>query len=147
MKRAAVGGIRPRLLAAGAVLAAVLFIVGFKTLEARSSPPPATDPRAQIEWARHNRKPAMILFHSGMCEPCRKMDALVQMVRRDYQPTVTFIEVATNDEANWELVVAAEVRSIPTAVFLSASGEATVKAGLMTQAQLRAELARLASGG
>ena len=85
----------------------------------------------------------MILYHSTLCRPCRMMDALVQMVRRDYEPQVTFVDVITDQESNRDLVEVAQIHTIPTAVFLSAAGDSKVVAGLMTQQALRAELAAL----
>jgi len=91
-------------------------------------------------------QPAMILFHSTLCRPCRMMDALVQMVRRDYEPTVLFIDALTDDPANAEVIAWAKVGTIPASYFLSASGEGKRIAGLMKQADLRQELAALVAG-
>jgi len=136
-----------RLLGIAAVIGAALLIVGFKVLGSHSAPPPATDdPAAQIEWVESNKKPALIVYHSTNCVPCIKMEALVKAVRRDYEPKVTFIDVLTNVQANVDLWTDAGIRSIPTSDFLSASGEKNRVVGLMVEQDLRAELARLASG-
>ena len=137
-----------RVLGALIVVVAALVIVGFKVIGSRSATPPAAsdDPAAQIEWVERNKKPALIVYHSTNCVPCLKMEALVKTVRRDYEPKVTFIDVLTNVEANVDLWTDAGIRSIPTSDFLSASGEKNRVVGLMVEQDLRAELARLASG-
>ncbi|MBC7260468.1 MAG: thioredoxin family protein, partial [Chloroflexi bacterium] len=102
--------------------------------------PSKADPATQIEWVLRHKKPAMILFHSNLCRPCLMMEALVQMVRRDYEPTVVFIEVVIDDPANADLVRAARVGSIPASFFVDRSGQAKRVVGLMKQQDLRAEL-------
>jgi len=101
---------------------------------------------AQVDWVLRYRQPAMVLFYSHLCRPCVMMEALVQMVRRDYEPAVTFIAVASNQSANAALVRRMGVGTIPASFFLSAAGESKRVIGLMKQQELRAELARLAAG-
>nr|MBC7243778.1 hypothetical protein [Chloroflexota bacterium] len=107
--------------------------------------PSKADPATQIEWVLRHKKPAMILFHSNLCRPCLMMEALVQMVRRDYEPTVVFIEIVIDDPANADLVRAARIGSIPASLFVDRSGQVKRVVGLMKQQDLRAELARLMS--
>ncbi|MGQ9494298.1 MAG: thioredoxin family protein [Anaerolineae bacterium] len=107
--------------------------------------PTKSDPATQIEWVLRHKKPAMILFHSNLCRPCLMMEALVQMVRRDYEPTVVFIEVSIDDPANADLVRTARVGSIPASLFVDRSGQVKRVVGLMKQQDLRTELARLMS--
>jgi hypothetical protein len=136
-----------RVLGIAVVIGAALLIVGLKVVGGRSASPPATDdPAVQVEWVERNKKPALIVYHSTNCVPCIKMGALVQTVRGDYEPKVTFIDVLTNVEANVDLVTEAGIRSIPTSDFLSVSGETNRVVGLMTEQALRTELVRLASG-
>lgn len=114
---------------------------------ADSNEPFPTSARAQVEWVLRHHRPAMILFYSTYCRPCMMMDALVQMVKRDYQPQVVFIEVLYDDPANAELLRWAKVGSIPASVFISPSGETKRVVGIMNQAALREELAALAGHG
>lgn len=107
--------------------------------------PEKADPATQIDWVVRHKKPAMILFHSNLCRPCLMMEALVQMVRRDYEPTVVFIEIVIDDPANADLVRAARIGSIPASLFVDRSGQVKRVVGLMKQQDLRAELARLMS--
>jgi thiol:disulfide interchange protein len=100
---------------------------------------------AQVDWVLRYQQPAMILFYSNLCRPCMMMDALVQMVRRDYEPAVTFIEVVGDHPANAALVHRMGVGSVPASFFLTPAGDSKRVIGLMKQQDLRAELARLAA--
>jgi len=104
-----------------------------------------TQAEAQVDWVLRYQQPAMVLFYSQICRPCMMMGALVQMVRRDYEPAVTFIAVASDNAANAALVRRMGVGSILAFFFVAPSGESKCVVGLMTQQDLRAELATLAS--
>ena len=116
--------------------------MGYSLAGQEADPYPDRAPE-QVQWALRQGQPAMILFHSAMCRPCRMMDALVWMVRRDYEPTVLFIEVLIDDPANAEVIRWAKVGTIPASIFLNSTGEAKRIVGLMKQADLRQELAGL----
>jgi thiol-disulfide isomerase/thioredoxin len=109
------------------------------------SEPWPSSPSEQAQWALRHEQPAMILFYSTLCRPCRMMEALVQMVKRDYQPDVVFIEVLYDDPANAEVLRWAKIGTIPASYFLTRLGEGERVIGLMKQADLRAELARIAA--
>lgn len=102
---------------------------------------------AQVDWVLRYHQPAMLLFYSHLCRPCMMMDALVQMVRRDYEPAVIFIEVTSERPANAALVRRMGVGSIPASFFITPSGDSKRVVGLMKQQDLRAELARLVAAG
>ena len=106
-----------------------------------------TQAEAQVDWVLRYHQPAMVLFYSQLCRPCMMMDALVQMVHRDYEPAVTFIEVTSDNPANATLVERMGVGSIPASFFIAPSGESKRVIGLMRQQDLRAELAALAAAG
>jgi len=127
------------------VLVAAFGLLGWKALSKSKAPPSDSSAVELIEWAKANRRPTMILYHSTNCEPCRKMDALVQMVRRDYEPAVLFVDAITSDPANASLVQQAQIHAIPSSVFIKSPGESKTIVGLMTQAALRAELAALSA--
>ncbi len=106
------------------------------------SDPYPTEPAEQIEWVLRHNHPAMILFHSTNCKPCKVMTGLVQQVRTDFQH-IAFIDVITNDRANAQLVQRAQIRAIPTSVFVMASGQGSGFVGAMSEEDLRAELIKL----
>lgn len=127
---------------AGVTMSALNTTTSATPMPQQSAPFPQS-PSAQVEWVLRNKRSAMVLFHSTMCRPCRMMDALVQMVRRDYEPTVVFIDVVIDNPSNAELVRQAQIRSIPTSFFINRSGQGKRIIGLMSQQDLRAELANL----
>ena len=103
-------------------------------------------PEEQINWAVRNQKPAMILFHSLTCIPCKKMEQLVKEVRGDYENAIVFVDVITDDRANIPLLRQAGVRTIPTSFFMLPSGEAKGTIGAMTKEALVRELDSLVAG-
>ena len=109
------------------------------------SDPYPTEPAQQIEWVLRHNHPAMILFHSTNCKPCKLMTDLVQQVRTDFDEHIAFIDVVTNDRSNAQLVQQAQIRAIPTSVFFMASGQGYGFVGAMNEEDLRAELIKLMS--
>ena len=107
--------------------------------------PLPTEPAAQLEWVLRYSKPAMILFHSTNCKPCLVMMDIVQRIRTDFEAQIVFIDVVTNERSNAELVRQAQIRSIPTSVFITASGEGYGFIGVMEEEELLAELTKLTS--
>ena len=102
-----------------------------------------TDPASQVQWIVRNKTPALILFHSTNCIPCKAMEKLVNEVRGDFEPDIVFVDVITNDRANIRLVQQAGIRGIPTSFFVTRSGQAKAFMGAMKVGALRAELASL----
>ena len=87
----------------------------------------------------------MVFFHSTDCKPCREMTVVVQEVRPDFDEHIAFIDVITNDRSNAPLVQKAQIRAIPTTVFIMASGQGHGFVGAMKEEDLRAELIKLMS--
>ena len=114
------------------------------TQKTESDPYP-TEPAGQIEWVLRHNRPAMILFHSTNCKPCKVMTGLVEQIRTDFDEHIAFIHVITNDSANLQLVQQAQIRAIPTSVFIMASGQGHGFVGAMSEKDLRAELIKLLS--
>ena len=104
-------------------------------------------PVGQVRWALCHHRPAMVLFSSDTCRPCRMMDALVQMVKPDYKAKVVFIDARYDDPANTGLLRWGHVGTLPAALFLTTAGEVRLVDGLIDQARLRAELDRIAATG
>ena len=108
--------------------------------------PYPSDPASQVEWVTRNKKPALLLYHSTSCIPCKAMAALVEKVRADYEPDVVFVDVITNDAANTKEVRRSGIRYIPTTFFVSSSGESEQVVGAMEEDALRAKLDSLKAG-
>ena len=104
-------------------------------------------PAAQVGYIVRNHKPAMVLFHSTNCIPCKAMEKLVGQVRGDYEPEIAFIDVITSDSANNELLRQAQIRAIPTSFFFSVQGQSTRVVGAMKEDVLRSTLNGLLVGG
>lgn len=102
-----------------------------------------SSPGEQVDWALRHGKPAIVVFHSTNCIPCKVMEQLVKKVRTDYEPQVVFVDVITNDRANLALIQAAQIRAIPTTFFFTKSGKAKRVVGAMKEEALRAELTNL----
>lgn len=103
-------------------------------------------PAAQVQWVYRNNQPAMLLYHSTNCIPCKAMEALVAQVRADYEPDVVFVDIITNDANNSLEVRRSGIRYIPTTFFVSASGESEQVVGAMKEEDLRAKLESLKAG-
>lgn len=114
-------------------------------VSAQEEDPFPNDPTAQIGWVLRNRKPAMILFHSTTCKPCQLMEKAVEKVRTDFEPQVAFVDVVVTDPANASLLRQAQIRTIPTSILITASGDAHGFVGAVEEDALRAELTRLIS--
>lgn len=114
--------------------------------EATDDDPLPADPAGQVDWIIRNKRPAMILFHSLTCIPCKAMEELVSKVRSDYEPEIVFIDVVTDDRNNWPLLNQAQIRTIPTSFFILSSGEGKRAIGAMGEAEFRAELDALLEG-
>ena len=102
-----------------------------------------SQPAAQVEWVMRNKKPAMILFRSTNCVPCKRMEKLVNQVRGDYEPDIVFIDVIVYDRSNTGLIRQAQIQAIPTSFFIKASGQGRRFVGATSKEVLRAELANL----
>jgi thiol:disulfide interchange protein len=108
--------------------------------------PYPSDPAAQVRWVTRNKKPAMLLYHSTNCIPCKAMEALVAKVRADYEPDVVFVDIITNDPANSTEVRRSGIRYIPTTFFASSSGQSEQVVGAMEEEALRVWLDDLKAG-
>lgn len=102
-----------------------------------------SQPAAQVQWVMRNEKPAMILFRSTNCIPCKRMEKLVNQVRGDYEPDIVFIDVIVYDRSNTGLIRQAQIQAIPTSFFIKASGQGRRFVGATSKEVLRAELANL----
>jgi len=79
----------------------------------------------------------MVLFYSQLCRPCMMMDALVQMVHRDYEPAVIFIEVLSDSLPTTHWFGAWESAASRLRFFITPSGDSKSIVGLMKQQDLR----------
>lgn len=91
-------------------------------------------------------KPVFVFFHSNNCQSCLDMIAVVNQVYPDFEKEVALVDVDVYDPANQTLLQQAQIRSIPTQVFITFSGEGSGIIGVMTPDALREQLETLAAG-
>jgi thiol-disulfide isomerase/thioredoxin len=99
--------------------------------------------KAQLDEARRSGRPAVALFTRDLCRNCEMMKATLRWVRIDFENEVTFLEVNVDDSANLSLVQEAQVRAVPSFLFLSPSGAAKQIDHSIRAADLRAEIEAL----
>ena len=97
-------------------------------------------PDAQLKAAVETHQPALALFHSTTCIPCKEMEAIVNQVKPDFQKKVVFVDVNVYDDDNLPLVRAARIRTIPTTMLFNAKGEVRTYYGVIDAEQLRQEV-------
>jgi thiol:disulfide interchange protein len=112
-----------------------------------SQQPWPASPAEQVQLVLGRHQPAMVLFHSTNCIPCKAMEKLVAEVRGDYEPSIAFIDVITGDQANSALLQQAQIQAIPTSFFFNTAGQGKRYVGAMKKDALRAELDTLLAGG
>lgn len=72
------------------------------------------------------------------------MIEIVNEVYPEYKDKVSLVDINVYDELNKNLLIRADIHSIPTQVFINESGEIIQSIGLMSAAQLHDALDKLA---
>jgi len=118
------------------------------TAEAASAGPSAAtedlSPEAQMDRLLAAREPVFLFFHSNSCAQCVKMTDTVEEVHPDFASSVGLVDVNVYDKQNRDLLQRANIRAIPTLIFVDAEGEVTGHVGVMEPAALRQQLAKMA---
>jgi thiol-disulfide isomerase/thioredoxin len=91
-------------------------------------------------------QPVFVFFHSNNCKSCLDMIAVVDQVYPDFRADVALVDVNVYDPENQGLIQRAKIFSIPTQVFIDASGQGKVTIGVMAPEDLRQQLQALAEG-
>ncbi len=154
-----------KILVIGGILLISALLIVFKTLPDQSAETAAVLPnavptlvpsqaneKAVIEESLEERLDQLILaktpvfafFHSNNCQLCLEMIDIVKEVYPDYQGEIELIDINVYDELNKNLLVRANIHSIPTQIFFNESGEKFQSIGLMSAEQLRDSLDKLA---
>ena len=87
------------------------------------------------EWKFLGDKPAVVDFYAEWCGPCKSLAPTLEELSEEYAGRVDIYKVNVDDEP--ELASAFGVRSIPTLLFISTSGEPQKRVGAMPKASLR----------
>ena len=108
-----------------------------------ASPTPNLLPEAQLDRLLEAGKPAFLFFHSNTCAQCVKMTGIVEEVYPDFSDSVALVEVNVYDERNKSLRQRADIRAIPTLIFVDREGEVGGHVGVMEPDALRDQLGKL----
>ena len=113
-----------------------------------TSLPPASASSAeeQLDRLLAEGQPVLAFFHSMTCKPCIQMDGIVKEIYPDFRERVGLVDVNVYDKGNQNLLRRANLRVIPTLIFIDRSGEALGYTGVMPANALREQLQTLAGG-
>jgi len=89
------------------------------------------------------REPVFAFFHSNNCKLCIDMIGIVKEVFPEYAGKVSLVDINVYDEQNRNLLIKANIHSIPTQIFINKNGEVFQSIGVMSLDQLRAALDKI----
>ena len=104
-------------------------------------------PEAQVDWLLAEEQPIFAFFHSNTCQKCIDMTRIVEQVHPDFKDRVYLVDVNVYDKGNQNLLRRANLRVIPTLIFIDRNGEAKGYTGVMPADALREQLEALVGGG
>ncbi len=81
------------------------------------------------QWVYEGDKPAIVDFYADWCRPCRMIAPIMDELAVEYQGKVNFYKVDT--EVEKELAAVFGITSLPTVVFIPASGNPSAQKGAM----------------
>ena len=124
--------------------AMVVFILSSKTPDPETTL--TTNESAEVMFDRlmEEGTPTFVFFHSTNCKQCILMMDTVAKVYPEFEGSVALVDVNVYDSINQNLLGRAQIQVIPTQMFIDASGQSTVKLGVMTSEELRQYLWTLA---
>jgi len=109
-----------------------------------AQPTPALLPEAHLDQLLAAGEPVFIFFHSNTCVQCVRMTEIVEDVYPEFSDSVALVDVNVYDERNRSLLQRANIRAIPTLIFINREGEAQGQIGVMEPDALREQLQALA---
>lgn len=104
-------------------------------------------PEAHLDRLLDEGQPIFAFFHSNTCHQCTQMAAIVAEVYPEFETAVALVDVDVYDTANQSLLSRAEIRVIPTLIFINPAGEGQGYTGVMPAEQLQETLTTLAARG
>jgi len=118
------------------------------TAEPTSAGPSAAtgdlSPEAHLDRLLAASEPVFLFFHSDTCAQCVKMTGIVEEVHPEFSDSVALLDVNVYDEQNRGLLQRANIRAIPTLIFVDGEGEVTGEVGVIEPNALREKLTQLA---
>ena len=106
-------------------------------------PTPRVLPETQLDRLLQAGEPIVLFFHSNTCAQCIKMTGIVEQVYPDFSDSVALVDVNVYDDRNKGLLERANIRAIPTLIFINGEGEGEGYVGVMEPDALRQQLATL----
>ncbi len=113
------------------------------TREKAPSPAANVLPEQQLDRLLQAGEPVFLFFHSNTCVQCVKMTGIVEEVYPEFSDSVALVDVDVYDEQNRNLLQRANIRAIPTLIFVDTEAEATGHVGVMESDALREQLRQL----
>lgn len=86
-------------------------------------------------WKYEGDKPAIVDFFATWCGPCKALGPVLEELAAEYADKLYIYKVDVDQEP--ELSGAFEIRSVPTLLFIPASGEPSMSPGAPSKAQLK----------
>ena len=81
------------------------------------------------EWSYAGDLPAIVDFYADWCGPCRMVAPVLEQISKDYAGKLHVYKVNTEEEP--ELAGAFGIQSIPSILFIPASGKPQMAAGAL----------------
>ena len=81
------------------------------------------------EWVFDGSRPAVIVFYTTWCGPCKMMAPVVESLAEKYAGKIDFYKVDIDQES--ELASVFGISSIPTFLFIPVKGKPSVQMGAM----------------
>ena len=97
----------------------------------------------QLQAYLDAHQPMLVFFHSQTCESCQLMSERLEQVYPDFADRVALVDVDVYAPQNQNLVMRAQIRSIPTMVFVTPDGEGQSFIGPMEVTDLVEQLKRI----
>jgi thioredoxin 1 len=79
--------------------------------------------QAALAESVHSTKPKVIEFYASWCEPCRRLETVLECSQSKYGSEVDFVRYDVDDPACRNIVEKYEVCPIPTVVFVDTNGQ------------------------
>lgn len=85
------------------------------------------------EWKYEGDKPCIIDFYADWCGPCKQVAPILEELAKEYDGEIIIYKIDT--EKQRELAGAFGIRSIPSLLFVPASGQPQMSQGALPKAQ------------
>ena len=85
------------------------------------------DYTTEKEWNYKGTLPAIIDFYADWCGPCKMVSPILEELAKEYEGKIVVYKVDT--EAEHELAAVFGIRSIPTFLFIPATGQPAMQPG------------------